>query len=51
MVTDCELQDVSITPLLNALNAHGTIAMLNLAHNLLGELLVARLSLRSIRPS
>ncbi|PKI45235.1 hypothetical protein CRG98_034362, partial [Punica granatum] len=37
IVSDCELQDVSVTPLLNALNVHGTIAMLNLSHNLLGQ--------------
>ncbi|OWM91426.1 hypothetical protein CDL15_Pgr017344 [Punica granatum] len=37
IVSDCELQDVSVTPLLNALNVHGTIAMLNLSHNLLGN--------------
>ncbi|XP_050205266.1 protein TONSOKU isoform X2 [Mercurialis annua] len=35
--SDCELQDISITPLLNALNTHKTVAMLNLSHNLLGN--------------
>ncbi|KAI6691916.1 hypothetical protein NL676_019626 [Syzygium grande] len=37
IVSECELQDVSVTPLLNALRMHGTIAMLNLSHNLLGN--------------
>ncbi|XP_056168052.1 protein TONSOKU isoform X3 [Syzygium oleosum] len=37
IVSECELQDVSVTPLLNALRVHGTIAMLNLSHNLLGN--------------
>ncbi|XP_048140167.1 protein TONSOKU isoform X5 [Rhodamnia argentea] len=37
ILSECELQDVSVTPLLNALRMHGTIAMLNLSHNLLGN--------------
>ncbi|XP_010025556.2 protein TONSOKU [Eucalyptus grandis] len=37
ILSECELQDVSVTPLLNALRVHGTIAMLNLSHNLLGN--------------
>lgn len=37
IVSDCELQDVSISPLLNALQAHRPIAVLNLSHNLLGN--------------
>lgn len=36
-VSECELQDLSITPLLNALHAHKTFAMLDLSHNLLGN--------------
>lgn len=32
----CGLQDFSITPLLNALDAYKEIAMLDLSHNLLG---------------
>ncbi|KAI3735773.1 hypothetical protein L6452_15286 [Arctium lappa] len=37
VVSDCELQDISAAPLLNALNLHKTIAALNLSHNLLGN--------------
>ncbi|KAK4840892.1 hypothetical protein QYF36_020698 [Acer negundo] len=37
IVCDCELQDISITPLLNALHANKTVAMLDLSHNLLGN--------------
>ncbi|KAL7616590.1 hypothetical protein Lser_V15G04283 [Lactuca serriola] len=37
VVSDCELQDISAAPLLNALNSHKTIALLNLSHNLLGN--------------
>ncbi|KAK3211640.1 hypothetical protein Dsin_016346 [Dipteronia sinensis] len=37
IVSDCELQDISITPLLNALHANKTVAMLDLSHNLLGN--------------
>ncbi|KAK9073265.1 hypothetical protein SSX86_007589 [Deinandra increscens subsp. villosa] len=36
-VSDCEVEDISATPLLNALHAHKTIAALNLSHNLLGN--------------
>ncbi|KAL6286684.1 hypothetical protein ACE6H2_011074 [Prunus campanulata] len=36
-VSECELQDLSIAPLLNALYAHKTFAMLDLSHNLLGN--------------
>ncbi|XP_022741653.1 protein TONSOKU-like [Durio zibethinus] len=36
-VSECELQDISITPLLNALNTHKGVAMLDLSHNLLGN--------------
>ncbi|XP_062147613.1 protein TONSOKU [Alnus glutinosa] len=37
VVSECELQDLSITPLLNALLAHKTFSMLDLSHNLLGN--------------
>ncbi|KAK2656121.1 hypothetical protein Ddye_009173 [Dipteronia dyeriana] len=37
IVSDCDLQDISITPLLNALHANKTVAMLDLSHNLLGN--------------
>ncbi|XP_021899947.1 protein TONSOKU [Carica papaya] len=36
-VSDCELQDISITPLLDALHIHKTIAVLDFSHNLLGN--------------
>ncbi|KAI7745668.1 hypothetical protein M8C21_011533 [Ambrosia artemisiifolia] len=36
-VSDCELEDISAAPLLNALHVHKTIAALNLSHNLLGN--------------
>lgn len=35
--SDCELQDISITPLFNALHIHKAVAMLNLSHNILGN--------------
>ncbi|KAJ8774873.1 hypothetical protein K2173_018132 [Erythroxylum novogranatense] len=37
IASDCELQDISISPLLNALHIHKTFAMLDLSHNLLGN--------------
>ncbi|XP_057967784.1 protein TONSOKU isoform X2 [Malania oleifera] len=37
IASECELQDISIAPLLNALHAHKTLAMLNLSHNSLGN--------------
>ncbi|KAK9111313.1 hypothetical protein Scep_018832 [Stephania cephalantha] len=37
VLSDCELQDVSIAPLLDALQQHKTIAVLDLSHNLLGN--------------
>ncbi|XP_024992039.1 protein TONSOKU [Cynara cardunculus var. scolymus] len=37
VVSDCELQDISAAPLLNALHLHKTVATLNLSHNLLGN--------------
>lgn len=35
--SECELQDISITPLFNALHIHKANSMLNLSHNLLGN--------------
>ncbi|KAL2521328.1 Protein TONSOKU [Forsythia ovata] len=37
VVSDCGLQDISVAPLLNALQAHKTVAVLDLSHNLLGN--------------
>ncbi|XP_078447079.1 tetratricopeptide repeat (TPR)-containing protein isoform X2 [Wolffia australiana] len=37
MVSDCGLQDVSISPLLEALQEHKSLAALDLSHNLLGN--------------
>ncbi|MCD7454990.1 hypothetical protein HAX54_026718 [Datura stramonium] len=37
VVSDCELQDISVTPLINALYVHKTFAVLDLSHNLLGN--------------
>lgn len=37
VVSGCDLQDVSVMPLLNALQAHKTIAVLDISHNLLGN--------------
>ncbi|ERN16061.1 protein TONSOKU [Amborella trichopoda] len=37
VVSDCELQDVSFLPLSKALLEHGTVSILNLSHNLLGN--------------
>ncbi|KAM7523540.1 hypothetical protein LguiA_013442 [Lonicera macranthoides] len=37
VVSDCELQDISIAPLFNALHFHKTVALLDLSHNLLGN--------------
>ncbi|KAI9070620.1 hypothetical protein K1719_047418 [Acacia pycnantha] len=37
IVSDCDLQDLSVRPLLNALHAHKTFAMLDLSHNFLGN--------------
>ncbi|OMO57086.1 Leucine-rich repeat, ribonuclease inhibitor subtype [Corchorus capsularis] len=36
-MSDCELQDISVAPLLNALHTHKGVAMLDLSHNLLGN--------------
>ncbi|RZC81309.1 hypothetical protein C5167_043869 [Papaver somniferum] len=35
--SECELQDISVAPLLNALNKHKAIALLDLSHNQLGN--------------
>ncbi|PIA41850.1 hypothetical protein AQUCO_02200346v1 [Aquilegia coerulea] len=37
VVSGCQLQDISIAPLLDGLRQHKTIAMLDLSHNLLGN--------------
>ncbi|KAF7840080.1 Protein TONSOKU [Senna tora] len=37
IVNECDLQDLSVTPLLNALLFHKTFAMLDLSHNMLGN--------------
>ncbi|CAH9071124.1 unnamed protein product, partial [Cuscuta epithymum] len=37
VVSGCELQDVSVAPLMKALDKHQTIASLDLSHNLLGN--------------
>ncbi|KAK7247552.1 hypothetical protein RIF29_42437 [Crotalaria pallida] len=37
VVSECDLQDLSITPLINALNSHQAFSMLDLSHNLLGN--------------
>ncbi|KAF4351126.1 hypothetical protein F8388_017445 [Cannabis sativa] len=42
-VCDCELQDLSVTPLLNALQTHRTFAMLDLSHNVLGNVTMEKL--------
>ncbi|TYG95255.1 hypothetical protein ES288_A11G253500v1 [Gossypium darwinii] len=36
-VSECELQDISVIPLLNALHTHKGVALLDLSHNLLGN--------------
>ncbi|KAK7358853.1 hypothetical protein VNO77_00793 [Canavalia gladiata] len=37
VVSECDLQDLSITPLINALHSQKSFAMLDLSHNLLGN--------------
>lgn len=37
IVSDCELQDMSVAPLLKALHLHKAVAALDLSHNLLGN--------------
>ncbi|KAF8730187.1 hypothetical protein HU200_017160 [Digitaria exilis] len=43
IVSDCGLQDLSITPFLDALKSHKTIAVLDLSHNSLGNQTIERL--------
>ncbi|CAO2047258.1 unnamed protein product [Urochloa humidicola] len=43
IVSDCGLQDLSITPFLDALRSHKTLAVLDLSHNLLGNQTIERL--------
>ncbi|XP_050382074.1 protein TONSOKU [Argentina anserina] len=43
-VSECELQDLSITPLLDALHAQKRFAMLDLSHNMLGNGTMDKLS-------
>ncbi|XP_057769041.1 protein TONSOKU isoform X2 [Salvia miltiorrhiza] len=43
LVSDCQLRDVSVAPLLNALQMHKTLAVLDLSHNLLGNGTVEKL--------
>ncbi|KAK4479542.1 hypothetical protein RD792_015059 [Penstemon davidsonii] len=43
IVPDCELRDVSAAPLLNALQLHSMITVLDLSHNLLGNGTVEKL--------
>nr|BAD19291.1 putative BRUSHY1 [Oryza sativa Japonica Group]BAD19549.1 putative BRUSHY1 [Oryza sativa Japonica Group] len=43
IVSDCGLQDLSITPFLDALKLHKTIAVLDLSHNMLGNQTIERL--------
>ncbi|KAL6523140.1 hypothetical protein OROHE_016435 [Orobanche hederae] len=43
VVSDCQLRDVSVVPLLNALQLHKTLAVLDLSHNLLGNETVEKL--------
>ncbi|WCJ32134.1 tetratricopeptide repeat (TPR)-containing protein [Euphorbia peplus] len=37
VASQCDLQDISITPLLSALHTHKNVALLDLSHNLLGN--------------
>ncbi|KAL3650013.1 hypothetical protein CASFOL_006416 [Castilleja foliolosa] len=37
VVSDCQLRDASVAPLLHALQLHKTLAVLDLSHNLLGN--------------
>ncbi|KAL6227965.1 hypothetical protein ACLB2K_001919 [Fragaria x ananassa] len=43
-VSECELQDLSITPLLDVLHARKTFTMLDLSHNMLGNGTMEKLS-------
>ncbi|KAL2926989.1 Protein TONSOKU [Bienertia sinuspersici] len=44
IVSDCEVQDMSVVPLLEALSAHKTISMLDLSHNMLGNATMEKLN-------
>lgn len=39
-MSDCDLQDLSITPLIDALQSQEAFAMLDISHNLLGRFLL-----------
>ncbi|KAI3883378.1 hypothetical protein MKX03_009611 [Papaver bracteatum] len=41
--SECELQDISVAPLLNALNEHKAIALLDFSHNQLGNETIEKL--------
>ncbi|CAN0880513.1 Protein TONSOKU [Linum grandiflorum] len=43
IASECGLQDISIAPLMNALQTHRTVLMLDLSHNLLGNGTVEKL--------
>ncbi|KQK02062.1 protein TONSOKU isoform X2 [Brachypodium distachyon] len=43
VVSDCGLQDLSVSPFLDALRSHKTIAVLDLSHNMLGNQTIERL--------
>lgn len=47
VVSDCELQDISVAPLINALYVHKTFAVLDLSHNLLGNNHMAKVFLHT----
>lgn len=40
-MSDCDLQDLSISPLLNALHTQKTFAILDLSHNFLGKFVLS----------
>lgn len=50
MVSDCELQDISVAPLINALYVHKTFAVLDLSHNLLGNNHMVKIFLHTAIP-
>ncbi|KAJ0983759.1 hypothetical protein J5N97_002115 [Dioscorea zingiberensis] len=43
LISDCGLQDLSISPFLTALQVHRTVAVLDISHNLLGNETMERL--------
>ncbi|KAM0952461.1 putative leucine-rich repeat domain superfamily, protein TONSOKU [Dioscorea sansibarensis] len=43
LISDCALQDLSLSPFLTALQVHRTVAVLDLSHNLLGNETMERL--------